>query len=99
MAGMDTVFRALADPTRRGLLDELFQQDGQTLSALGQRLTMTRSACVTHLRVLEEARLVSTQPHPRENPHFPNHLPIRLAHDRWPDKFPEPWAAMLRGLK
>ena len=94
-----TVFRALADPTRRGLLDELFKHDGQTLGALGRRLTMTRFGVMKHLRVLEEAGLVVTQRRGREKLHFLNPVPIRLIHDRWIDKYTEPWAAMLSGLK
>ena len=96
---MDGVFKALADPTRRGLLDELFKQDGQSLSALGGRLTMTRFGVMKHLRVLEEAGLVITRRRGREKLHFLNPVPIRLIHDRWIDKYTEPWAAMLSGLK
>jgi len=96
---MDEVFRALADPTRRGLLDELFRQDGQTLSALGRRLTMTRFGVMKHLRVLEDAGLVITRRRGREKLHFLNPVPIRLIHDRWIDKYTGPWAAMLGGLK
>jgi uncharacterized protein YndB with AHSA1/START domain len=96
---MDSVFKALADPTRRGLLDELFKRDGQTLSALGDRLTMTRFGVMKHLRVLEEAGLVVTRRRGREKLHFLNPVPIRLIHDRWIDKYTEPWAAMLSGFK
>src|SRR5919106_400041 len=96
---MDAVFRALADPTRRSLLDELFRQDGQTLSALEQRLPMTRIGVMKHLRVLEEARLVTTKRRGREKLHFLNPVPIRLVHDRWVSKYTEPWAATLTGLK
>jgi len=96
---MDAVFRALADPTRRGLLDELFRNDGQTLTALRRRLTMTRFGVMKHLRVLEEAGLVVTKRRGREKLHFLNRVPIRLIHDRWIDKYTEPWAAMLSGLK
>jgi uncharacterized protein YndB with AHSA1/START domain len=96
---MDTVFKALADPTRRGLLDELFRQDGQTLSALEARLPMTRFGVMKHLRVLEEAGLVTTRQHGREKLHFLNPVPIRLVHDRWVSKYAEPWAAALTGLK
>jgi uncharacterized protein YndB with AHSA1/START domain/DNA-binding transcriptional ArsR family regulator len=95
----DAVFKALADPTRRGLLDELFTRDGQTLGALGRRLTMTRFGVMKHLRVLEEAGLVVTKRRGREKLHFLNPVPIRLIHDRWIDKYTEPWAAMLSGLK
>src|ERR687891_723287 len=96
---MDAVFRALADPTRRSLLDELFRQDGQTLSALEQRLPMTRFGVMKHLRVLEEAGLVVTRRRGREKLHFLNPVPIRLVHDRWVSKYAEPWAATLSGLK
>ena len=93
------MFKALADPTRRQLLDELFERDGQTLSALEQRLPMTRFGVMKHLRVLEEARLVVTQRRGREKLHFLNPVPIRLAHDRWVSKYSEPWAAGLSALK
>ena len=96
---MDAVFKALADPTRRGLLDELFRQDGQTLSALESRLPMTRFGVMKHLRVLEEAGLVATLRRGREKLHFLNPVPIRLVHDRWVSKYAEPWAATLTGLK
>src|SRR5256712_11809444 len=96
---MDAVFRALADPTRRSLLDELFKQDGQTLSALEERLPMTRFGVMKHLRVLEEAGLVTTKRRGREKLHFLNPVPIRLVHDRWVSKYAEPWAATLSGLK
>ena len=96
---MDAVFKALADPTRRGLLDELFKQDGQTLSALEGRLPMTRFGVMKHLRVLEEAGLVTTRKRGREKLHFLNPVPIRLVHNRWVSKYSEPWAATLTGLK
>jgi uncharacterized protein YndB with AHSA1/START domain len=96
---MDEVFRALADPTRRGLLDALFKQDGQTLSALERRLPMTRFGVMKHLKVLEGAGLVLTRRRGREKLHFLNPVPIRLVHDRWVSKFAEPWAATLSGLK
>jgi uncharacterized protein YndB with AHSA1/START domain len=96
---MDAVFRALADSTRRSLLDQLFEQDGQTLSALEQRLPMTRFGVMKHLRVLEEAALVTTKRRGREKLHFLNPVPIRLVHDRWVSKYAEPWAAALTGLK
>src|ERR687898_1071038 len=96
---MDTVFRALADPTRRSLLDELFKHDGQTLSALEGRLPMTRIAVMKHLRILETAGLVTTKRRGREKLHFLNAVPIRLVHDRWVSKYAEPWAATLTGLK
>jgi DNA-binding transcriptional ArsR family regulator len=96
---MDAVFKALADPTRRRLLDELFEQDGQTLSALEVGLPMTRFGVMKHLRVLEEAGLVTTRKRGREKLHFLNPVPIRLVHDRWVSKYAEPWAATLSGLK
>src|SRR5687768_5023381 len=96
---MDDVFRALADPTRRSLLDELFRQDGQTLSALEERLPMTRFGVMKHLKVLEEAGLVVTRKRGREKLHFLNPVPIRLVHDRWVSKYSEPWAAGLSELK
>src|SRR5437763_14577461 len=96
---MDEVFRALGDPTRRSLLDELFREDGQTLSALEERLPMTRFGVMKHLRVLEEAGLVATKRLDREKLHFLNAVPIRLVHDRWVSKYAEPWAAALSELK
>jgi len=96
---MDEVFKALADPTRRSLLDELFQEDGQTLSTLERRLPMTRFGVMKHLRVLEEANLIATRKRGREKLHFLNPVPIRLVHDRWVSKYAEPWAAALSGLK
>ena len=96
---MDEVFKALADPTRRGLLDELHREDGQTLGALEARLPMTRFGVMKHLRVLEEAGLVVTKRRGREKLHFLNPVPIRLVHDRWVSRYTEPWAATLTGLK
>ena len=96
---MDDVFRALADPTRRSLLDELFKEDGQTLTALEERLPMSRFGVMKHLKVLEEANLVTTKRRGREKLHFLNPVPIRLVHDRWVSKYAEPWAATLTGLK
>jgi uncharacterized protein YndB with AHSA1/START domain len=96
---MDAVFKALADPTRRSLLDELYEEDGQTLSALERRLPMTRIGVMKHLRVLEQAGLLTTKRRGREKLHFLNPVPIRLVHDRWVSKYAEPWAATLTGLK
>jgi uncharacterized protein YndB with AHSA1/START domain/DNA-binding transcriptional ArsR family regulator len=96
---VDEVFRALADPTRRSLLDELFREDGQTLSALEARVPMTRFGVMKHLKQLEEAGLVVTRRRGREKLHFLNPVPIRLIHDRWVSKYAEPWAAGLAGLK
>ena len=96
---MDLVFKALADPTRRRLLDELFLRDGQTLSDLEDRFDMTRFGVMKHLRLLEEAGLVVTRRRGREKLHFLNPVPIRLVHDRWVSKYAEPWAATMSELK
>jgi uncharacterized protein YndB with AHSA1/START domain/DNA-binding transcriptional ArsR family regulator len=96
---VDDVFKALADPTRRSLLDELFREDGQTLSALERRLPMTRFGVMKHLKLLEEAGLVTSRRRGREKLHFLNPVPIRLVHDRWVSKYAEPWAAGLSDLK
>jgi uncharacterized protein YndB with AHSA1/START domain len=96
---VDEVFRALADPTRRSLLDELFREDGQTLTALEGRFPMTRFGVMKHLRQLEEAGLVVTKRRGREKLHFLNPVPIRLVHDRWVSKYAEPWVAGLSDLK
>src|SRR3954468_13035504 len=96
---MDDVFRALGDPTRRSLLDELFGEDGQTLNALEARLPMTRFGVMKHLRVLERAGLVVTRRRGREKLHYLNPVPIRLIHDRWVSKYTEPLAAALSELK
>jgi uncharacterized protein YndB with AHSA1/START domain/DNA-binding transcriptional ArsR family regulator len=96
---MDTVFKALADPTRRALLDALHERDGQSLVALERRLPMTRFGVMKHLRVLEQAGLVVSRRRGREKLHFLNPVPIRLIHDRWVSKYAEPWAATLSGLK
>src|SRR6202041_3123664 len=86
-------------PTRRSLLDELYERDGQTLSALEARLPMTRFGVMKHLRVLEDAGLVVTRRRGREKLHFLNPVPIRLVHDRWVSKYAAPWAATLSDLK
>jgi DNA-binding transcriptional ArsR family regulator len=96
---MEDVFKALADPTRRELLDRLFKADGQTLSALEGRLPMSRFGVMKHLRVLEEAGLVVTRKRGREKLHFLNPVPIRLVYERWVSKYAEPWASALTGLK
>ncbi len=93
------MFKALADPTRRALLDELFREDGQTLSALEERFSMSRFGVMKHLKQLEEAGLVVTRRRGREKLHFLNPVPIRLVHDRWVTKFAEPWVAGLSDLK
>ncbi|HEX3540228.1 MAG TPA: metalloregulator ArsR/SmtB family transcription factor [Acidimicrobiales bacterium] len=96
---MERVFKALADPTRRELLDALFRQDGQTLVSLTARFDMTRIAVAKHLGVLEEAGLVVTKRQGREKFHFLNVVPIRMIHDRWIDKYRERWSAGLIGLR
>ena len=96
---VDAVFKALADPTRRDLLDALFAEDGQTLTALEERVPMTRFGVMKHLKVLEEAGLVVTRKRGREKLHFLNPVPIRLIHERWVSKYAEPWAAALVELK
>src|SRR4029453_13839232 len=97
--GMDAVFKALADPTRRRLLDMLFRRDGQALGQLERRLAMTRFGVMKHLRVLEDAGLVVTRRRGREKLHFLNAVPIRQIHARWIDKYSAPVAALLTGLK
>jgi uncharacterized protein YndB with AHSA1/START domain len=96
---VDEVFKALSDPTRRSLLDELFRADGQTLHELEARFDMTRFGVMKHLKQLEAAGLVVTRRRGREKLHFLNPVPIRLIHDRWVSKYAEPWAAGLSGLK
>lgn len=93
------MFKALADPTRRSLLDELFQCDGQTLGELEGRFAMSRFGVMKHLKQLEQAGLVVTKRRGREKLHFLNPVPIRLVHDRWVSKYAEPWAAGLSDLK
>jgi DNA-binding transcriptional ArsR family regulator len=96
----DRVFKALADATRRSLLDRLFERDGRTLSELEADVTgMTRFGVMKHLRVLEEAGLIVTRRSGREKLHFLNPVPIRMIHDRWIDKFTEGPAAALVELK
>jgi uncharacterized protein YndB with AHSA1/START domain/DNA-binding transcriptional ArsR family regulator len=96
---VDLVFRALADPTRRALLDELYADDGQTLASLTARHDMTRIAVAKHLRILEDAGLVVSRRRGREKLHYLNPVPIRQVHDRWVSKYTESWAAGLTGLK
>jgi DNA-binding transcriptional ArsR family regulator len=95
----DLVFKALADPTRRSLLDRLFERDGRTLTDLEHGLDMTRFGVMKHLRVLEDAGLVVPLRRGREKLHFLNPLPIRLIHDRWIDKYRERRASALAELK
>jgi uncharacterized protein YndB with AHSA1/START domain/DNA-binding transcriptional ArsR family regulator len=96
---MDDVFRALADPTRRSLLDKLFKNDGLTLSALAAEAKMTRFGVMKHLALLEQVGLIATRRRGREKLHYLNPIPIRLVHDRWVSKYTEPWAAALTDLK
>jgi DNA-binding transcriptional ArsR family regulator len=96
---MDEVFKALADPTRRRLLDRLFERDGQTLGELEEGLSMTRFGVMKHLKVLEEAGLLTTRKRGREKLHFLNPVPIRLVYERWVSKYAEPWASALSELK
>ncbi|MGE0027195.1 MAG: ArsR/SmtB family transcription factor [Thermoleophilia bacterium] len=99
MVDDDLVFKALADPTRRRLLDRLHERDGRTLTELEAGLDMTRFGVMKHLRVLREAGLVSARRSGREKHHFLNPVPIRLIHDRWIDKYTEPRVAALADLK
>ena len=95
----DSVFRALGHPARREILDRLHERDGQSLRELERAFEMTRFGVMKHLRVLEEAGLVTTQRRGREKLHFLNPVPIRLIHDRWVGKYAEPWASALSELK
>ena len=97
--GLHPVFRALADPSRRFLLDLLFERDGRTLTELESELEMTRFGVMKHLKVLEEANLVVTQRSGREKLHFLNPIPIRMVHDRWIDKYTEQRVTALLDLK
>jgi DNA-binding transcriptional ArsR family regulator len=96
---MESVFRALADPTRRALLDALFDRDGQTLVSLTAGREMSRIAVAKHLGLLEEAGLVVSRRRGREKLHYLNTVPIRLVHDRWVSKYAERWTAGLVGMK
>ncbi|HEX2584811.1 MAG TPA: helix-turn-helix transcriptional regulator [Steroidobacteraceae bacterium] len=95
----DLVFKALADASRRFLLDLLFDRDGQTLGELESELSMTRFGVMKHLRVLEEAGLVITRRSGREKLHFLNAVPIRQIHDRWIDKYAAHQLSALADLK
>jgi DNA-binding transcriptional ArsR family regulator len=95
----DRVFKALADPTRRLLLDRLFERDGRTLTELEEHLEMTRFGVMKHLRVLEEAGLVLSRKVGRTRLHYLNPVPIRLIHDRWIDKYTERRVSALAELK
>ena len=95
----DHVFKALADPTRRLLLDRLYERDGRTLTELESQIEMTRFGVMKHLRALEDAGLVVTRKSGREKLHFLNPVPIRLVHDRWIDKYTERQVSALTDLK
>src|ERR1700720_1916566 len=95
----DAVFRALADASRRRLLDRLHRRNGQTLGELCQGLAMTRQAVAKHLAVLEEANLVSWKRHGREKLHFLNPVPIDEIAERWMSKFERPRLSALAALK
>lgn len=95
----DDVFKALADPSRRLLLDLLFQRDGRTLSELQAHLPMTRFGTMKHLQQLEEAGLITTRKVGREKHHYLNPVPLRLVYDRWVSKYAQPWTSALTGLK
>jgi DNA-binding transcriptional ArsR family regulator len=95
----DHVFKALADPTRRLLLDQLYERDGRTLTELESQIEMTRFGVMKHLRVLEDARLVVTRRSGREKLHYLNPVPIRLIYDRWIDKYAERHVSALADLK
>jgi DNA-binding transcriptional ArsR family regulator len=99
MTDEDRVFKALGDPTRRLLLDRLFERDGRTLTELESGLEMTRFGVMKHLRVLEEADLVVTRRAGREKLHFLNPVPIRLIHDRWIERYRERQVSALADLK
>jgi uncharacterized protein YndB with AHSA1/START domain len=96
---MDDAFKALADPTRRALLDELYRVDGQTLSTLEARLPMTRFGVMKHLKILEQAGLVVTRRQGREKLHYLNAVPITLIYERWVSKYSAPWSSSLSALK
>jgi DNA-binding transcriptional ArsR family regulator len=99
MSDDDHVFRALGDPTRRLLLDRLFERDGRTLTELESQLEMTRFGVMKHLRILEEAGLVVSRKAGRQKLHYLNPVPIRLIHDRWIDKYNEHRVSALAELK
>jgi DNA-binding transcriptional ArsR family regulator len=99
MSDDDRVFKALADPTRRFLLDRLFARDGRTLTELESELEMTRFGVMKHLRVLEDANLVVARRSGRQKLHYLNPVPIRLIGDRWIDKYTERRVTALTDLK
>ena len=96
---MDTVFKALADPTRRQLLDSLHARNGQTLNELAQQMDMTRQAVTKHLGLLEEANLIATLKEGREKHHFLNPVPINDIAERWIGKYERGRLKALSALK
>lgn len=99
VADEDLVFKALADPSRRHLLDLLFARDGRTLTELESELAMTRFGVAKHLKILEQAELIVARKSGREKKHYLNPVPIRLIHDRWIDKYTERHVSALTELK
>src|SRR5215212_1864849 len=95
----ESVFRALADPSRRRLLDLLFERDGRTLTELESQLPMTRFGVMKHLRVLEDAGLIATRKVGREKLHYLNPVPIQLISDRWINKYSAARVSVLADLK
>lgn len=96
---MDEVFKALADASRRSLLDRLHSRNGQTLNELCEGLAMSRQAVTKHLVILEEANLVTTVRHGREKLHYLNPVPIHQIGERWIKKFERGKLAALDELK
>jgi len=96
---MDAVFKALADPVRRNLLDQLFKRSGQTLAGLCEGHEMTRFGVMKHLRVLERAHLVVTRKVGREKLHYLNAVPMRMIYDRWIDKYAASVTSAMDALK
>jgi DNA-binding transcriptional ArsR family regulator len=96
---IDKVFKALGDPTRRKLLDLLFEKNGQTLGQLCEQLDMARQSATQHLEILEAANLVSTVKRGREKLHFINPVPIHEVYERWVRKFERQRLSLLHDLK
>ena len=96
---MDLVFKALADSTRRALLDSLYARDGQSLGELSGKLEMTRFGAMKHLNVLEHASLITTRKVGREKLHYLNPVPIQEIHERWVSKYAEPWLRAISAIK
>ncbi|AZN43586.1 ArsR family transcriptional regulator [Paenibacillus albus] len=96
---MDNLFKALADASRRQLLDELFKHNGQTLTELCEHLEMTRQSVTKHLAILEEAQLVVTERQGRHKLHYLNAAPLGDIYDRWISKFDQHRVNLLQQLK